>query len=159
MTALDVDPLASNCCQCGRAISFRGSAYLLEYAVNGHAEAEAYEYIETLRNSSKRADRMRAFDLIQRLDTYAEVGQLEVPRELRRLDERFLEIKTACDRVPFFHLGSPHFTVKTARLTHGFEKAKNKTPQGKLPEKQKRHMRWIYDNDLARGDGTDDVSL
>lgn len=143
-------------CDCGRPVHDAGAHCVVEFALNAHGEYEGCSYIDTLSRGGKSAQ-MRYYDICQRLDVYADTGSLDVPRELRKLHEHFWEIKTAKDRFPFFH--HEHGGNPAIRITHGFDKSKNRTADGKIPRKQKDKVNWIWSSDTLKGDGIDGLDV
>jgi len=111
--------------------------------------AQAYAYLRDLEGSPRHIDRYA--DLLYRFETFALTGELDVPRELRHLVGEIWEIKTSRDRVPFYkvkHAGQSDGLV--ARLTHGFEKRKGRTVDGKIPRKHLDKAAWIAREDQKR---------
>lgn len=145
------EPLPDDCCGCGRYEEASGPALRVEDAIDGKGEAQAYRYLRTLEAARKPRILERYAALIYRLETYADTGALDIPRELRKLTDEVWEIKTAEDRLPFYatsHDGAKEGTI--ARLTHGFEKRFGKTAEGRITGKQLNLAKWIVREDKKR---------
>lgn len=141
-------------CICGRFEEAQGPARHIEDAINGHGHQEAYAFLRRLEGSRKRGDRDRYADILVRFEQYAEFGELDVPRELNHLVGDLWEIKTASDRLPFFSHSHAGKHEQTVRLTHGFEKSKGRTAQGRIPRKHLDRAAWVMRSDRERGDAS-----
>lgn len=120
---------------------------------DGHFPAESY--IASLKASGKLDEEDRYYDLWARIEVLVTIGQLEQPREFRELDKAsgLYEIKTSEDRVGCYRrpavLGAHS---KSLRLTHGWDKATNKTVEGKLPSRLINYGNRLISEDMSYGD-------
>jgi len=144
------DPLA-HCTECPRVTFASGAVLSVESTIDPNGMSQVIDQLEALRKSSNRRKRERHSDLKFRFEQLAAYGELEVPREMRKLGPELLEIKTADDRVPFYFLVASNRHVRAARLTHQFEKSTGRTAAGKTPRKHLNLANWIMKGDRDHG--------
>ena len=122
------------CAECGRWMFADGGALVIELAITRDLPGQAWSYLAALQASNRRADQQRFEDIAERFEHYSIYGELEPKVQLRHLEGDIWEIKTAEDRILFFHTDA-NGHKRAARVTNCCEKSKSKTQQGKLPVK------------------------
>ncbi|GAA1962638.1 hypothetical protein GCM10009816_25750 [Microbacterium aquimaris] len=137
------------CEQCGRWLLADGQALSVELCNSQLAVDHALGYLESLSESTSKADMQRFEDLVDRLERLSIYGDLEPKRELRHLEGDTWEIKTAADRVLFYFVQADGRHKKAVRVTNCAEKTKAKTAQGRLPAKHKNRAARIQKEDRA----------
>lgn len=130
----------SSCVECGRP-SYAGEVsvvFQVECAFNQDGEFLALQYLQSIFESASPQIKERFFDIEERIKQLMVYGKLEIPNQYRQLSGRLFEIKTSEDRIGVYEPNGPQNRthVRAIRMTHGFLKSKNKTPEGKTPLRQ-----------------------
>ena len=141
-------PVDVSCSHCGRHLYKSGITLVVEAAVDPDGASVIVQQLRQLSQSPRRAVQQRWEDLNERFVQLAIYGELEIPREMRNIEDELWEIKTSEDRVLFYErVASGH--PRSVRLAYLFGKTKGKTPQGKMPAKHIRKGLWIVRGDAA----------
>jgi hypothetical protein len=121
----------------------------VEAAIDASGGSPVIDELGALRGATNRNKRARYQDLLERLEQYANYGDLDIPTELRQIQGDIWEIKTAEDRILFYRTEASNHHRSTVRLLYAFAKSKGKTVEGKIPPAYIRRAEWVMKGDRA----------